>query len=80
MKRCILFLTIVILALSLCACSDSVREDTGGDTDIGGMFWDILHGIRGDKSSNMEFENNDTTETVLPEEITKQSGNGLISW
>lgn len=69
MKRCILFLTIVILALSLSACSDSVREDTGGDTDIGGLFWDILHGIRGDEPGHTELEDNDTTEPVLPEEI-----------
>lgn len=73
MKRCILFLTIIILTLSLCACTDSAREDTGGDTDIGGLFWGILHGERGDEPGNMEFEDNDTTESVLPEEYEKGS-------
>lgn len=67
MKRCIIFLIIIILTLSLCACTDSAREDTGGDTDIGGLFWDILHGERGDEAGNMEFENNDNMTPVLPE-------------
>lgn len=53
-KQCILFFTTIILALSLCACTDSERDDTGGDTDIGGLFWDILHGVRGDEPAQEE--------------------------
>lgn len=50
MKKCILFFTIILLTLSLSACSKPKRDDTGGDTDIGELFWDILHGIRGDET------------------------------
>lgn len=46
--KCILLFTIIALILSLSACSEPERNDTGGDTDIGGLFWDILHGIEGD--------------------------------
>lgn len=73
-KKLILILTIVILALSLCACSRPEQEYTGGDTDIGGLFRDILHGIRGDGPGNTEFENNSATNPALPEECEKGRG------
>ena len=54
MKKAIVCIIIFLMAMSLCACTDSVREDTGGDTDIGGLFWDILHDVRGDEPDNTE--------------------------
>ena len=44
-----IILLMVFLMLGMAACGPKEEEGyTGGDTSIGGLFRDILHGERGD--------------------------------
>lgn len=49
MKKILVILTEAALMLSFSACrANPDRVNTAGDTSIGGLFWDILQGQRGD--------------------------------
>jgi len=49
MKKAVILLVISLMLLSMASCS---RTNTSGDTSIGGLFSDILRGIRGDSGAN----------------------------
>ena len=52
MKKNIVLIIVLLMLLSLAACGDvNGQSDISGDTSIGGLFWDILHGERGDSDS-----------------------------